>query len=82
MDVDATEADTTEADTTEADHADVKREAHAALERWLDQCRPEALAAFESGRSGYIGRIKICAFAEDDDGGVYLRIERGFSEDI
>ena len=52
--------------------------AHALLDRWLDECPHEAGAAYESGRSGYLGRLKLCAFAWDD--GIALRIERSFSE--
>ena len=54
--------------------------AHQALDRWLDECAAAANDTFAAGRSGYIGRIKLCAFVDDD--GVSLRIERSFSEDL
>lgn len=54
--------------------------AQQALTRWLDECEREGAAAFESGWSGYIGRVKLCAFV--DDNGIALRIERSFSEDL
>lgn len=57
-----------------------RRDAHRALDRWLDACGPAASDRFESGGGGYIGRIKLCAFVSD--GGVSLRIERSFSEDL
>lgn len=54
--------------------------AHSHLDRWLDECAREASKLFATGRSGYIGRIKLCAFV--DDNGITLRIERSFSEDV
>ena len=53
-------------------------DAHAALDRWLDECEREATAQWESGHGGYIGRIKLCAFVEDE--GIELRAERSFTE--
>ena len=59
---------------------DDRRAAHWALDRWLDDCEREGGDAFESGRSGYIGRIKLCAFVHDN--GVSLRAERSFTEEL
>lgn len=57
-----------------------RRAAHLALDRWLDECEREGGDAFASGRSGYIGRIKLCAFVSD--AGISLRIERSLSEEL
>lgn len=54
--------------------------AHRALDRWLDECEREAVCVHAVGRSGYMGRIKLCAFVSDD--GIAVRIERSFSEDL
>lgn len=56
-----------------------RQAAHAALERWLEQCGREGATVFASGRSGYVGRIKLVAFV--GDGGLTLQIERSFMED-
>jgi len=58
----------------------VRGDAHRALDRWLDEAEREAPAAHAAGRSGYLGRIKLCAFV--DDAGITLRIERSFSEGL
>jgi len=57
-----------------------RREAHMTLDRWLNECEREGEVTFDSGRSGYIGRIKLCAFVDDD--GISLRVERAFSEEL
>jgi hypothetical protein len=54
--------------------------AHKALGRWIADCEIAGTEAFESGRMGYVGRIKLCAFA--DDQGITLRIERSLSEEL
>lgn len=51
--------------------------AHAALDRWLDECTRAASDAHEIGIGGYVGRVKLCAFV--DDYGIRVRIERSFS---
>lgn len=63
-----------------ANMTDDRSAAHQALDRWLDECEREGREAFASGRSGYIGRIKLCAFVGDD--GMTLRMERSLSEDL
>jgi hypothetical protein len=65
-----------EIEIAEADRA----QAHRVLDLWLDECGTQATDDFGSGYSGYIGRIKLCAFVNDD--GVWLRIERGFTRDL
>lgn len=60
--------------------ADDRRRAHEALDRWLDDAQRHAASTFETGRSGYIGRMKLWAFV--DDNGVSLRIERSMLEDL
>jgi hypothetical protein len=54
--------------------------AHTALSRWIADCEIAGTEAVEAGRSGYIGRIKLCAFANDQ--GITLRIERSISEEL
>lgn len=54
--------------------------ARRALSRWIENCEQEAEEAWDAGRSGYIGRIKFCAFA--DDNGLTLRLESSISEDL
>lgn len=58
---------------------DVRARAHAALDRWLDACKCEAIEAFASGRSGYFGRFKLAALV--DDNGVRLRVEAAFMQE-
>lgn len=53
-------------------------EAHRAVERWLDECERAAGDQWSDGRSGYIGRVKLCSFV--DDNGLSIRIERSISE--
>lgn len=60
--------------------ADGRRDAHAALDRWLDECERYGPMRFNSGCSGYIGRIKLCAFVADS--GITLSIERSIQEDL
>jgi hypothetical protein len=50
------------------------------IARWIDDCQREAERAYADGRSGYIGRIKLCAFVDDE--GVSLRVESSLSENI
>lgn len=57
-----------------------RRAAHQALDRWLDEAEREADTEFESGHSGYLGRIKLCAFVDDE--GVRMRVERSFTRDL
>jgi len=54
--------------------------AHQALDRWLDVCASEAERLWTDGCAGYFGRIKMCAYVDDD--GVALRIDRSFMEDL
>jgi hypothetical protein len=54
--------------------------AHKALSRWIADCEIVGTEAFESGRMGYVGRLKLCAFA--DDQGITLRIERSIVEEL
>ena len=54
--------------------------AHRAVDRWIAECEHEADHAYEDGRSGYLGRIKLCAFVDDE--GLSLRVERSVSEDL
>lgn len=50
------------------------------LDRWMSDCEREAARAYDEGRSGYLGRIKICAFVSDE--GITLRVESGLTEDL
>lgn len=59
---------------------DDRRAAHAALDRFFHACDREGNDAFSVGRSGYIGRIKLCAFVRDE--GIALRIEHSFTRDL
>lgn len=63
-------------DTTTVVNPEARQSAHAALDRWLDECQRESVAAYEGGRQGYIGRIKFCAFVDDNGGS--LSVERSF----
>ena len=60
--------------------AATRHAAHQALDRWLEECERASGDTFDSGRSGYIGRIKLCAFVDDE--GTSLRIERSFSDGL
>lgn len=60
--------------------AQQRADAHAALDRWLNECEREATAQWASGHGGYIGRIKLCALVEDE--GIELRMERSFTEGV
>lgn len=50
------------------------------LDRWLTDCERAAVLAYDEGRSGYLGRIKICAFVNDE--GITLRVESGTTEEL
>jgi len=50
------------------------------LNRWIADAEQTARYTWEDGRSGYLGRIKICAFV--GDGGLTFRIERSFSRGL
>jgi hypothetical protein len=54
--------------------------AHRELDRWMTEAEQAARDAWEDSRSGYLGRVKVCAFVGDD--GVTLRIERAFSTSL
>jgi hypothetical protein len=54
--------------------------AHAALDRWIGDCEREAAHAWSTGRSGYLGRIKLCALVDDE--GMSLRLESSLAEDL
>lgn len=54
--------------------------AHKRLDRWIQQCEHDAADAYEDGRSGYLGRMKLCAFVDDE--GVHLRVESSQSEGV
>lgn len=54
--------------------------AENALTRWLDECERAASDRWARGVSGYLGRIKLCAFVSDE--GITLRVERSISEDL
>ena len=51
-----------------------------AVMRWADECEAEANRAWENGRGGYLGRLKVCAFVDDDS--ITLRVDRSFTEDL
>jgi len=57
-----------------------RQAAHERLERWLEQCGREGTVTFASGRSGYVGQIKLTAFVSD--GGLTLQVERSFMEEV
>jgi len=60
--------------------ADARARAHRALDHWIAVCEEEAVDLHESGQSGYVGRVKFCAFV--DDNGVTLRVERSVSREL
>lgn len=54
--------------------------ARRALSRFIEDAERAAEEAWDEGRSGYLGRIKFCAFVDDD--GVHLRVERAITEEV
>lgn len=50
------------------------------LDRWMNDCERAAALAYDEGRSGYLGRIKLCAFVSDE--GITLRVESSLTEDL
>lgn len=59
---------------------EVRAKAHEALDRWLSQCALEAARAFEYGRSGYVGCLKLQATLEEDD--LALHCEFSYLEEL
>lgn len=72
---------------SDADGAEFKLDARCAvrarraLSRWIEAVEHEAEDAWEDGRSGYIGRLKFCAFFTEDEG-LTLRVESSTTEDL
>lgn len=49
---------------------------HALIGQWLLDAEREATHAWEGGRGGYIGTLKLRAYVSDD--GLCLHMERSF----
>lgn len=58
----------------------VRDDAHAILDRFLKHSEAVATEQYADGCSGYIGRIKICAFVNDE--GLTLRVESSWTRDL
>lgn len=61
-------------------HPELRAAAHAAVDRWLDECLRVATAGFQRGQTGDVGKIGFRATSEES--GLSVVVERTHEQEL